>query len=904
MYQAIHFDRENYVMHVFDDSTGYYKTKYNSYAYVISSDGMYDTLDGKKVQRIPGYKTKEYDSNLLHESDVRPEMRFLIDKYGLSDDISKNHITLIFDIEVESKEGFPDQFSAEQEVTAISCYIKEINSYILLILDKDDRIKDVSKKNIKIITFKDEVSLLDEFINILHKIKPTILTGWNINNFDIPYLYNRYARIFGEEVAKQLSPIGIVKEDHYNENQYKIAGINCLDYLLLYKKFEQNQKQAYSLDFIGELELDMGKVKYDKSLDDLYKTDVNKFIEYCFRDVEIVKQLDKKLDYIELTKMVCHKGHVPYEDIFFSSKYLEGAILTYLKNHEIVSPNKKPEIRLVLSRDHNQGESKLYVRNIQNNTPLSGLLGIRKTKTSSIYIDYKEYKNNHFILKEPLTEFVDKTYKLSIEFTGARVKPPKPGRFKWIFDLDLKSMYPFTIITLNISPETKVGKVFEFDPYDFYKNKDVKLRVLFNSVELLITYSELRELLTKYNYSISSNGIIYSLEKKGLIPNILELWSFERDDVKLKRDEYPEGSVKYKYFDKLQERQKVLLNSIYGCIGLGSFRYYDPDNAEATTSSGRTLITFSEKVANLFYNTELKTDVDYCIYSDTDSMYMSTLPIIKNRHPLCDESDELFMIKKTHEITEEVQSFINDSYKAYSNMFHCVKNHSYKIKQELVAKSGFWLDVKKRYALLIVDKEGVKLEKPKLEVKGLDTVRSDFPNSMRIFMEEIITNILEFKSKEFIDDYIKQFKEKINSIDVQDIARSSSVNGIGKYSGQKNPGGFTEIKKGAQSHIKGCIYYNDLINMFGLSKNYKYIRNKDKIKSVYLKDNPYKFESLSYRGFDDPPEIIDFIEKYIDRNKIFELLLVNKLNAFYKALNWGEINSYQINENINKFFNF
>jgi len=286
-----------------------------------------------------------------------------------------------------------------------------------------------------------------------------------------------------------------------------------------------------------------------------------------------------------------------------------------------------------------------------------------------------------------------------------------------------------------------------------------------------------------------------------------------------------------------------------------------------------------------------------------DSLFFSTLPIIEKRYPTEDYENDSFMINKTLEITREIQNFINDSYKNYSNGFHCVKNHSYKIKQELVAKSGFWLDVKKRYALLIVDKEGVRLEKPKLDVKGLDTVRSDFPNSMREFMKETLMHILEFKSKEFLDKHIEQFKEKINSIEVKDIARPSSVNGIGKYSGRKTPGGLTEIKKGAQSHIKGCIYYNDLINIFDQSKDYEHIRNKDKIKSVYLKDNPYQFESLSYRGYDDPPEIIEFIEKYIDRNKIFELLLVNKLNSFYKALGWGEINAL-INKNINKFFDF
>jgi DNA polymerase elongation subunit (family B) len=261
-----------------------------------------------------------------------------------------------------------------------------------------------SKDNIVIKRFDDEFSLLQSFFQTYLQIKPTILTGWNMDSFDMPYLYNRACKVVGSNVADMLSPI---QEVHWNKHRgrYLFAGVSCLDYLGLYKLFTYTQLSSYRLDAVAEFELGENKIEYSGTLTDLYENDLNKYIEYNIHDVRLVKRMHDKLDFIDMARGVCHVGHVPYEDVFFSSRYLEGAILVYLKNLGIVAPNK------------------------------------------------------------PTRPKMDSDEK----FIGAYVQPPQRGKHDWVFDLDITSMYPSVIMSLNISPETKMGKLNGWDAEDFMR---------------------------------------------------------------------------------------------------------------------------------------------------------------------------------------------------------------------------------------------------------------------------------------------------------------------------------------------------------------------------------------------------------------------------------------------------
>ena len=786
--------------------------------------GTYRSIYGDKLKKVTYWTEEDFKTGRVFESDVPLETRILLDRYEDSDEPSKEHKELFFDIEVEVTDGFPEPSKANNKVTSIAMYTKYDEKYRVYVLGEgQDNIKD----EVDIRFYSTESQLLQEFLKYWIDVKPTVVTGWNTNGFDIPYLYNRLSKVLGEEFANALSPIQIVK---YNPNKkmYRIAGVSSLDYLDLYRKFTYTQQSSYRLDHIGTIEVGLGKVEYEGTLDDLYKNDIDKFIEYNLNDVEIVKALDQKFKLLDLARAVSHLGRIPYEEVYFSSRYIEGAMLVYLRSLSLVAPSKGADV----TYDGSEGR-----------------------------------------------------------FAGAYVKAPIPGRYDWVFDLDLTSMYPSIIMSLNMSPETKIGKINGWDAEEFIKGIDKHYTV--NKGKKVIrtfTSGELKDFFNKNNVSISSNGVLYDLSKKGVIPAILEKWFNERVEYRKLAKKYGQEGYDelHGYFDRRQLVQKILLNSLYGVLGLTVFRFYDIDNAEGTTTTGQKLIQFTEKIANSYYNKILKDDKDYCIYTDTDSVFYSALPLVKNRIPNADVTDDKFMTEQILDIASEVQDYINKSYDYFSNNFLNIRsNHRFEIKQELIAKSAFWV-TKKRYGQWIINDAGVEVEK--LDVNGLDIVRSSFPPAFRDFMTKVLKAILAKVPKEKIDEFILNFKKNLENEELDKIALPTGVKGMTKYV-DKSKGGFdsktmfTSMKKGSPVHTKASVIYNDLLKHFKTT-NHEPISNGNKVRWVYLKTNPYNIDGIAYKGYDDPQQIIDFINKYVDRDKLFDKALSKKIKMFYDAMSW------------------
>ena len=246
---------------------------------------------------------------------------------------------MFFDIEVEVTEGFPDVQKAYNPITSIALYDCIAEKYFTYCFDPHKRIESYEKGEEVVEFYETEYEMLNKFFQKYLEIRPTIISGWNSEFFDIPYLYNRAVRVLGPEIANLLSPISQVIYSDYKK-KHTIAGVSSLDYLQLYRQFTFTQQSSYRLDYIGQIEVDMGKVEYEGTLDQLLENDIDKFIEYNLVDVEIVVELDEKLQFIDLCRGICHAGHVPYEDFVYSSKYLEGAMLTYLRRRNLVAPNK------------------------------------------------------------------------------------------------------------------------------------------------------------------------------------------------------------------------------------------------------------------------------------------------------------------------------------------------------------------------------------------------------------------------------------------------------------------------------------------------------------------------------------------------------------------------------------
>lgn len=837
MYQNAYYQREKNLMHVWDDVKGYMSFPFTRYAYEPAERGDYTSIYGDKLMKI--YKFKKDDPNLF-ESDVPETTRALVDLYSDSDEPSTGHVILTYDIECEMESGLPNPEEAKNELTSIALHDSATNQYWVLVMDKSGKMVQKTTDKAIVIPFQDERDMLLKYLDLYEYINPSIVTGWNIDYFDTPMLYNRIKRLLGEKHANRLSPIGQCFWSPYRK-RYFMAGVSYLDYITLYKKFNYGELPNYRLDTIAHIELGRGKIEYQGNLDQLFRDDIEKFIEYNLVDVELVVEFDRKLEFIDLCRGITHAGHVTYEDFVYSSKYLEGALLTYLRRKNLVAPNKPADREENMQKIRDNNEEK---------------------------------------------------------FIGAYVKDPIVGKYDWIYDLDLTSLYPSIIMTLNISPETKIGKIQDWDSQKFIKGEVDEYYIGEDS----ISKENLKKYLEQSGFSVSSNGVLYRTDQVGCIPGILDLWFKQRVEFrKLEKQYGKEGNQeKYAFYGKRQLVQKILLNSLYGVLGLPAFRFYDIDNAEAVTTTGQTVIKSTADMANIKYNKELGTpDLDSNIYIDTDSVFFSAVPLMNKRWPDWKKEEQDTIAGYVDVIAGEMQDYLNNFYDIFSQKILNVPadKHRLEIKKEFVAKAGLWV-AKKRYAQWIIMNNGVPMDK--LDVKGLDVKRSSFPKAFQDIMAEVLISILRGETEQEISDKVLAFKKKMTEYEIKDVAKNSAVKELTKYMGKKRAP--FQVEKGTPAHVKAAIAYNDCLKHFNAPFKYEPMKNGDKVKWVYLKNNPLSLDGLAFTGFNDPPEVLEFITTYIDHNKIFERELKGKLQDFFTAVGWGDVVSEQ--RTAEKFFSF
>ena len=366
-----------------------------------NKETQYKTLDGQYVAKVkPGTvrETKEFIrqyefvDNFKVFGNERFIYQYISDKYPQDEvkfDISKIRLYTM-DIETKSENGFPDVESADQEMLLIS--MQNYNTKEIITWGQGPF--KLKQGNHYYKQFNNEFDLLNDFISWWIKNTPDIVTGWNIQMFDIPYLAKRLYRVLGDKVARRLSPWGLCspKELYIKGRRhivYDIGGITQLDYLDLYKKFTYTNRESYRLDYIAQVELGQKKLDHSEhdTFKDFYTNGWQKFVEYNIIDVELVDRLEDKMKLIELALTMAYDAKVNYNDVFYQVRMWDNIIYNYLKKRNIVIPPK-------------------------------------------------------------LSEQKDEKY------AGAYVKEPKPGKYDWVVSFDLNSLYPHLIMQYNISPET------------------------------------------------------------------------------------------------------------------------------------------------------------------------------------------------------------------------------------------------------------------------------------------------------------------------------------------------------------------------------------------------------------------------------------------------------------------
>jgi len=288
-------------------------------------------------------------------------------------------------------------------------------------------------------------------------------------------------------------------------------------------------------------------------------------------------------------------------------------------------------------------------------------------------------------------------------------------------------------------------------------------------------------------------------------------------------------------------------------------------------------------------------DTNYCTYSDTDSIYMHAEPILRHRHSNFDEMSAEEKDDALENIAMEYEKVVTKSYDKLAKEVFRSDEHRLEMKTECVIRSAYFRATR-RYAQWITKQEGIKKES--LDVKGLEFKKANFPPVLGKFFKNALVDVLKGATQKEIDNRLKEFKKQIldGSIPLTQLGNPQAVKKLNKYTERKARAGemFSVIGKGAPAAVKATIIYNDLLRFWGLHKNHASISQGDKVKWIYLKPNPYQVDAIAFLEWDLPEKMHTFIEQYADRKKVFESILLNKLEGFYNDLGWAlNLNPYQ-----------
>jgi len=478
------------------------------------------------------------------------------------------------DIETRSDDGFPDINNPTQQILAIGLKNSAEDCFHLWCVKPFDPANKVISGRVEVHQFIDEESMLRDFLNwwSTPANTPDIITGWNSRLFDVPYIYNRFVRLFGADVANNLSPWGICKSESFNYKGRQstfidLIGIAQLDYLDLFQKFTTHtygNQESYRLSHIAKVVLGDDKIQYDGTLQELYDRDPQLFFNYNLKDVELIERFEDKLGLITLALTIAYIGGVNYVDT----------------------------------------------------------LGTTAIWDSIIYRDLCKRK-----VTIPATAVKEKT-----EYPGGYVKDVMIGKHDWVCSFDVNSMYPNLFVQYNMSPETIIGTENDITPgidvemllADKPFTPVHQTIMAANGVHFR---ADVQGVIPRMVEGIYNQRVAL---KASMIAEKKRLETIPKTDKTARAACEREVSR----LENHQIAVKILLNSLYGACGNAYFRYFDIRIAQGITLTGQTAIRSAEKAVNAFLNKTLKTDsVDYVIAIDTDSLYVAMDKIVQMFQP-------------------------------------------------------------------------------------------------------------------------------------------------------------------------------------------------------------------------------------------------------------------------------
>ena len=862
------FERNKDVIHVVErvNEKRIFRTYPTKYAFFYpDAKGKYRSIYGKPLNRVSTTSGKAfqkerklYSHKQLYESDVNPIFRCLEEYY-----LGKEAPTLnkcFFDIEVDfsSSKGYADPSNPFSMINSVTLWCSWLNDLITLTI----RPKTVSRQDAEAICdkfsntmlFNTEEDLLNNFLVIIQDAD--ILSGWNSEGYDIPYTVNRVARILGKQRMRDFClwnqyPRKREYEKFGREQEtFDLIGRVHLDYMELYRRYTYHEIHSYRLDAVGEFEIGENKVPYEGTLDQLYNNDYEKFIAYNRQDTMMLKKMDDKLQFIDLANVLAHANTVLLQTTM-------GAVAV--------------SDQAIINEAHSQG------------------------------------------LQVP-----DKKKNFDAEFdtaAGAYVAQPKVGMHDWVCSMDLNSLYPSVIRALNMGPETIIGQlrldrtydmirkkmnnkasfaeawegIFNTLEYDLVQERDVaeKITVDWENGETdQYTGAEIYDAVFLQNnpWAISANGTIFRCDTKGVVPNLLERWYAERKEMQKNLQNAIDTGDKEKieFWDKRQLVKKINLNSLYGAILNQGSRFFDLRMGQSVTLTGRSIARHMAAEVNKVLTGEYDHVGSSIIYGDTDSVYYSAIPSLKED---IDNGNVEWDKEKAIKLYDVISEEVNSTFPKYMNKAFGISIEAgqiIKAAREIVATSGLFIK-KKRYGILVYDEEGnrkdVNGEPGKLKAMGLDLKRSDTPEFMQKFLEEILFDVLNRKGQTEIFSKIKDFREEFKERPGWEKGTPKRVNNLTKYTKL-----YDRTGKCGVGHVMAAINWNRLRKAY--SDNYS-LEVTDGMKTIVckLKSNPMGMTSIAY-----PIDELHLPNWYkdlpFDHSEMEKTIINKKISNLIGVLNW------------------
>lgn len=798
------------------------KWDYKPYLMLEDKNGEHKSIYGTSLKKREF--TSSYDRNKFVEDcglkrifeNLPPYQQFLIDNFWHScedEDFSKHPLKVCFlDIECpgNNDSGFPEPETASEVINLLTCYDSLSKKYVSFGL------KSTNLKRDDLIYYhcKSEHDLLKKFINYFADDYPDVLVGWNSSGFDVPYLINRIKFELGEEWANKLSPIGRIYEK-INPNgkfgqqskEYVIEGVSCLDYLVMYQKFNMEKQESYKLDYIGETEVGFNKIEYEGSLWDLSVKDWDKYLEYNVRDIELLVALDEKLDYISLLRFLAYTGLCSLENAIKTVPCMNGAIAIKARKRGECIPT--------------------FIK------PVS---------------DYRA--------------------------PGGYVAEPKIGFAENIVSFDANSLYPSVMISLNLSPETKIGKVEKIGDMVHLHHVSGK------TFEL--TPEKFGIFIKQEKAALSKSGHLFSQKKKGIVPEFLDNLYTKRKEMKSKMIEARKKGDKEaaQKFDTVQYAYKIHLNSLYGYMLNKYAPMGDEDIGTSVTTTGQAVIKQSNELFSQYVREKCPKSPEQdiqnsLIYNDTDSFYTS-LKIFESMGIFLKDKNQIS--NDFYKLCDDIENYVNRGMTAWATKSLKSSDPRFIFKREAICDSAIFLG-KKYYVLHMLDQEGVVTDK--FKYVGVDVVKTTMPKAIKPYIKKVIEHMILTQSLKECNELFNEAYDEFDKLPIEDISKNSGINNLEKYAAKCKG---LQTVTGMPAHVKAAYHHNYLLDQLNISSKYEKIKSGDKVKSVYVKTpNKYNLSNIGFKG-KFPKEFDEIFT--VDKEKMFSKLFYAAIERFYDAVGW------------------